>query len=200
MKHILFTLSFLLLLSCDDNITNTADTNVTVKKETIKLNDRLKKELASISKTFNSSAYRGSVESIQMEIVLFSLWASLVKESELSADKEDKKMGADIKKKLISLQKKEFPKMRKAYSEIIAQKLWVNDTYVNASGSSNTIINFSGAVFATNKNIQETQNSLFTVLSEFRFKETRYRWYKGADEFTYYKLESPKDDELYILK
>ena len=28
-----------------------------------------------------------------------------------------------------------------------------------------------------------------------RFKQTRYRWYKGADEYTYYDLDVPSDKE-----
>ena len=30
----------------------------------------------------------------------------------------------------------------------------------------------------------------------FRFKQSRYRWYKGADEYTYYTIYEGKDTDL----
>ena len=131
-----------------------------------------------------------------MEIVLFSFWASVIKKGDSSIDSETKKLAADLRSKVSARQVKEFPKMREEYGKAMAQKLWESNIYVSTEGITDGIINLTGGLFANNKNIAETQKTLHDVLNQFRFKQVRYRWYKGADEFTYYKLESPKDNEI----
>lgn len=179
---------------------SSSETTSSKPQTTEELKEQLKRELASFDKKFDNSSYNGTVESVQMELILFSVWASIVNKGLSSADNENQKLANDLKKKVIALQVKEFPRMRKAYGDVVSQKLWENDIYVSTQGGTNAIINFTGGLFAANKNIQETQTTLQKVLTEFRFKEARYRWYKGADEFTYYKIESPKDNELVTLE
>jgi len=196
---------FIAFGSDDDKKTESSSTSSSTettanKPQTqIELKEQLKRELASFDKKFDNSSYNGTVESVQMELILFSVWASIVDKGVNSTDEENQKLAADLKKKVIGLQAKEFPRLRKAYGDVVAKKLWENDMYVSTQGGTNGIINFTGGLFAANKNIQETQTTLQKVLTEFRFKEARYRWYKGADEFTYYKIESPKDNELVTL-
>ena len=160
------------------------------------LNNQLKVEIAGFDKPFDANTYRNSIENLQLEIVLFNLWANIVNEGKNSADKENQKLAVELLNKASTRQVKEFPKIREAYKEIAAKKLWENDIYISTEGATNSIINLTGGFFATNKNIAETQKTISEILTQFRFKEVRYRWYKGSDEFTYYKLETPKDSEV----
>ena len=105
----------------------------------------------------------------------------------------------NLKTRVVNFQISEFPKIRQAYVNIMAHKLWEQDIYVTCSGSNNSIINFTGGVFVTNQNIQETQSLLQSQLKEFRFKQSRFRWYKDADEYTYFNITSQKDNELVNL-
>ncbi|ADV48762.1 hypothetical protein Celal_1450 [Cellulophaga algicola DSM 14237] len=91
---------------------------------------------------------------------------------------------------------REFPILRKEYAKIIAKKIWENDIDVTSSSRGNRYINFSGGVFAANKNKQEFQEQVNEVLKMFRFNQSRYRWYKGADEYTYYTIYEGKDSDL----
>lgn len=160
-----------------------------------KTKEQLKRELASFDKPFDNSTYKGSILSVQMGLVLFAAYADIIKEGKESTDEENKKLAAQLEKKVITRQIKEFPTLRKRYAEVAGEKLWESDVYVSTSGANNSVINLTGGLFASNKNIAETQKTLIDILTQFRFKEVRYRWYKGADEFTYYKLETPKDSE-----
>lgn len=188
----------------DKNIANeysktstNADTKTTEK---IKLKEQLKREIASFEKPFDPNSYRGSVESLQIEVILFSVWASIIQEGESSSDVENKKLASELRKKVVARQIKEFPKMRGNYGNAAAEKLWESNIYVTTEGASNNILNLTGSLFANNKNIAETQRTLSEIFTQFRFKEVRYRWYKGADEFTYYKPETPKDNEIIKLE
>lgn len=160
------------------------------------LNEQLKREIASFNKPFDNKTYDGTVDAVQMELVLFSVWSNIIKEGENSTLEDNVKLAKELKTKVTNLQSKEFPILRKRYGKIIANKMWEHDIDIKTIGTSNTIIDFTGATFATNKNIKEFQTTLNEALTMFRFKQTRYRWYKGADEYTYYDLDVPSDKEL----
>jgi hypothetical protein len=176
--------------------TETIDSNVPKATRTDTLKEQLVREIKSLDKPFDSKNYRGTVEGLQMEVVLFSVWANFISEGETNKDKEVNKLSIELKKKVIALQIKEFPKMRSNYGKAVADKLWENNIYVSTQGGKSEVINLTGGVFANNKNIKDTQQTLLEVLTQFRFKEVRYRWYKDASEFTYYKVEAPKDNEI----
>ena len=89
--------------------------------------------------------------------------------------------------------------MRKAYTKLLAEKMWENDMYISSEGAPYTTLNLTAGVFAANKNIKQIQTTLYEALVQYRFKQTRYRWYKDQDEFTYYTIESPNDDEIVNL-
>jgi len=177
-------------------LTQTITKEVPEVSEEDKLKEQLQREITSFDKPFDNSSYRNTVEGIQMEVVIFSVWAGMIGKGENSTDEENKKLAASLKNKVTAIQIKEFPQMRKSYAKAAAEKLWESNIYVTTEGATNAIINLTGALFANNKNIADTQRALTDVFSQFRFKEVRYRWYKEADEFTYYKLEPPKDSEI----
>lgn len=164
-----------------------------LKEEEVKENKQiaqLERELASLKKGIDFSKYRGSIEDLQFEIILFGTWASLIKENEDSDNEEVKKLAKQLKSKVASIQGREFPKLRREYAKFVASKLWVEDIESYASG---TTINFSGGVFAANRNKQEFQEGIQELLNMFRFRQARYRWYKGADEYTYYTIYEGRD-------
>lgn len=166
---------------------------VTIEQLNEQLKQRLNREIASFEEPFIDIYNGGTVESLQVEIALFSVWANIIREGENNIDIENKKLANTLKNKVVARQVKEFPKLRKAYGKVIANKLWENNIYVSTTGPANTIINLTGGLFADNKNIAETQKILSEVLIQFRFKDVTYRWYKGADDYTYFNLETPKD-------
>ena len=100
---------------------------------------------------------------------------------------------------LKSIQIKEFPILRKTYVEVSKAELWVNDIDVSGSGTNTTCINYAGHIFAANANKQDFQDKLHAIMNELRFKKSTYRWYKGADEYTYYTIDSPGDGDIVVL-
>jgi len=168
-----------------------------VKKQTPEeLKEQLKREIASFNKPFDNTTYDGTVDAIQMEIVLFSVWANIIKEGENSTLEDNVKLAKELKTKVANRQAKEFPILRKRYGKIIANKMWEHDIEIKTIGTSNTILDLTGATFATNKNIKEFQTTLQEILTMLRFKQTRFRWYKGQDEYTFYDIDVPNDKEL----
>lgn len=136
-----------------------------------------------------------SLTDINIYLAIFITYNNTINEGLSSTNNDNIKLAQDIKKRVEKIQIVEFPKLRKEYAEICAEIGWEKDMYVSVSGDKNTIINFAYAGFAANKNIKEFQENISDMVSLLRFKQTRYRWYKNASEYTYYELEVPKDIE-----
>lgn len=108
-------------------------------------------------------------------------------------DPERSKQANQWKTALKSLQQKHFPKLRKMWADELSDKLWKSDIEVNLRG---TTLEFVGGTFAANANIAAMQEEMSSLLTQFRFKRVNYKWYSGADEYQYYKIDSPNDSEL----
>jgi hypothetical protein len=144
----------------------------------------------------DGSSYRSSVEKITNELRLFNYWRMDFDSVEKIDTGDYAKTVVKLRKQLMKLQKQEFPQIRKAYAEIIAGTMWEYNIYCTASGNGYTVLNMTGGDYASNSEIKKTQATIRSFVTRLRFKEVRYRWYKGADEFTYYKLESSPDDDI----
>lgn len=166
------------------------------EEEKRKQKKQLKKEIKSINEGVDFSTYRGSVDALQMELVLFGTWADIIKKGEKSDDSEIQKLAKQLRLKVINYQIREFPKLRKGYANVVAKKMWENDIEVYANGPKNTYINFTGGLFAANKNKKDFQEQVHEVLKMFRFNQSRYRWYDGADEYTYWTIYEGQDSDL----
>lgn len=152
-------------------------------------------EISQISK-FDNTLYRGSIVNLDAEITVFRIYAKKINELLASENAELIKLGKIYKSKILYLQTKEFPLMRKEYAKIIKNKLWEEDIDVYISGSRNTSINYTGGIFAANKNISDFQSGVSYMLRKLNFKRANYRWYKGETGYTYYTISSNKDNEL----
>jgi hypothetical protein len=164
------------------------------KEELLKQKEQLEREIKSIDEGIKF-ADRNSIDELQMDIVVFASWAKIIKEAEELEDTEIKTLGNKLKSKVSKIQIREFPNLRKQYAKIVANKMWENDIEVYANGTGKRYINFTGGVFAANKNKKDFQIQVREVLKMFRFKQSRYRWYKGEDEYTYYTMYEGKDSE-----
>ena len=116
--------------------------------------------------------------------------------SRTKADSLAKELSNQLRRKVVAVQKKEFPKLRKEYGKVAGDLLWESDIEVAVGGAGNRYITFTGGVFAANKNKADFQGELSNVLKQYRFKQANYKWYEYDDEYTYYSMSPPSDDEL----
>ena len=183
----------------DKKLAKELEAKKAAEEEKLKQKEQLEREIKSVNDGVDFSTYRGTVDALQMELMLFGTWANIITEGENSDDPEIQKLVNQLKQKVANMQIKEFPKLRKEYANIVAKKMWENDIEVTYNGTNNKYINFSGGIFAANKNKQDFQNEVNEVLKMFRFNQSRYRWYKGADEYTYWTIYEGKDSDLVVF-
>jgi hypothetical protein len=202
---VLISFLFLLISILIDSDT-AKNSNKTKVEEVAKTPEELKKqierEIESITKGIDFSTYHDATEIgiLQIELALFNVWVSIIKEGESSDDVEIKKLATRLKKSAADVQTKEFPVLRKKYTEIFSKQMWKHDVEISVSGTGNKYINITGGIFAANKNKQDFQNQIHDVLNRYRFNQSRYRWYKGEDEYTYWTIFEGKDSDIIEIK
>lgn len=165
------------------------------EEDELKQKEQLEREIKSIDNGIEI-ADGDSIDELQMDLVVFGSWASIIKDAEKSENNEIKNLSKTLKSKVIQVQIKYFPLLRAKYAKVVGKKLWENDIEVFANGRGRRYINFTGGIFAANKNKKDFQEQIHEVLKMFRFKQSRYRWYEGEDEYTYYTIYEGKDSEL----
>ena len=130
---------------------------------------------------------------------LFWAWARISDEKKrhtLTAAQEKtlKDLGRDIQ----HIQARDLPKMRDAYGPLAREVLWEHDLTARTFGRAFTVIEFVGATFASNRNIQEFHTESSPFLLQLRFKQVRYKWIKLVSEYTQYTLKGTDDRDLVI--
>jgi len=111
-------------------------------------------------------------------------------------EKTNKKLYEEARALQIKVQTKHYPKMRDALGPLMREKMWEHDVHVSTSGNGFNRITLTGAFFAANRNIKSTKETLSVMLSDYRFKRIDFKWMDGAQEWTYFDLDTKKDNEL----
>ena len=155
--------------------------------------NKFKSEIEDLNKKNDYEKYNGNINLILNGVAFFDNYNDIISENRNNKNKEIRRLSNKLKNKLITLQKREFPKLRKRYVNVASEKLWEEDVYIHSSGRNNTYINFTGGIFASNKNIKNYQEKLYDILAKLKFKKSKYRWYKGGD-YTYYELHNSDSD------
>lgn len=160
------------------------------------IKQQLQKELDSFNTPFDNSIYRGNKDSLMLELVLFGAWAKLINEHKTNPDPGVKAMAQELERKVSSLQVKEFPLMRKAYGDIVANGVWESNIDVSVFGPANKTMELTAGIFANNKNVKDAHAALGDAFTLYRFTRVNYKWYKYDSEYNYYTIDSKPDNAV----
>lgn len=159
----------------------------------------LRNQIESIKSGNDYSKYYQSKETISNVVALFGARTKLIKEAREGENEEDKILAEELEKLNREVQFQEFPKIRKAFYENIKQDLWKDDIEVALKGDRNQTLDFTGAIFASNRGIDKVQTALVDVFKLYRFTRIQYRWSDMAREYDYYDLTVPADQEKVVF-
>lgn len=159
---------------------------------------KLKREVDGLEK-YKVENYLESKDSITLGVALFSAWAMIAEEGErYTLNDDEKALLTKYKSKVSSVQSKAFPRLRDAYGPAVRNALWEHDLSAKTFGAGFRTIQFVGAAFAANRNIKEFQTNISDILHQLRFKQSQYKWYKEANEYTHYDIKSHDDKKLIV--
>lgn len=161
--------------------------------------ERIELEIDSISKYKTTISDDAEVDEVVVIGAIFPVWGGYVHEAQKYDLTEEelarvRKLASEIKR----VQRRDLPKIRKAYGEALDRRLWEFDIDVATRGSRSTTLEFIGAMFAANRNIKEWNDEKYTDWQAMRFKRTQYKWISSAGA-TYYDYEGVSDDYLIAL-
>ena len=100
------------------------------------------------------------------------------------------------KKLQIQTQVKHYPLMRDALGPLLREKMWEHNMHVVTTGKGYTRIILTAAIFASNSRIKQIHETMGITYSDYRFKRADYKWIKHDTEWTYFTLNTKKDNEL----
>lgn len=163
----------------------------------VKFKEDLNSQITLCDSLLSFDPSKSDLAAIGVEATSFSGMAKIIDKTKNNEDKEIQDLGNKLKLKLIQVQIKQFPLLRKTYGKLLKNELWENDIDVEVLGSDFGTLDFTGASFAINKNIKETHAAMQDVLRLLRFDRVNYRWSKYT-EYTYFDLNSPRDSEVII--
>jgi len=207
-KILLLFLTMICLISCSptpaedssnsdgtvisDTVVNTSDTTVNIYGPI----SNIKRDSILISSTNFKSMSKGTIKDMSESIDLLEKYVDAGQYGpfnvyEINYIKKNPKTVTtlnSLSKKSKLILKQVLPSYRKSFAKNLANVLWEKDVYVTCSGSNSDILNITGGIFASNENIKDCQIIVQSDASHFKFKQVRYRWYRGEDEYTSYTL------------
>jgi hypothetical protein len=137
-----------------------------------------------------------SKEMVLLQAAMFSSYAKTIEAAEARDNPTVKKKAAELKRGVSQFQVREFPKMRRAWVKAADQAMWESNVDATVGGNAAQTLTLVGALFASNRNIKQTQETLSEVLHQLRFKRVNYKWIPSADKFTYFTLKTPADSDV----
>lgn len=155
----------------------------------------IKREIDQLEK-YESRNYDSAL-SIRVALAFIDMRIAIIERNENhSLNGDETLLLKKLKDKMIAHQSKIFPKLRDDFGPVTRNILWEHDLSARTFGAGFRTIEFTGAAFAANRNIKEMQVEMYSGLSRLRFKQSRYKWFKEADEYTFYNIKSPDDTKL----
>lgn len=199
MKHIHLLILFTFLLF--NNINNISVVN---KKELTdisndsldtKLQYDLMDDIEYINVIFDSSYYRGNIENLNDELILFTELSKNIKRGIDSKNIKTNILAEELQYLTEALQTNELPNMRKEYirqANIILRKKGI-EVYSKKEGYTN--IYFKGDIFSKKVKINRYQKVLHNLFYKYRFTEVNYYWINNNN--VSYIINPPLDCDLY---
>lgn len=171
------------------------------RKEHDEYVEMLKREVGSLSDGIEVKEFASTKEGIFVAAALFSAMAKIYEDGtkhDLTA--EEQALRETYHDRIVATQVKAFPALRDAWGPLLRRALWEVDVEARTYGTSFQVVEFVGAVFVTNANKKKFFEEIYDSLVQLRFKQVRFKWYKGADEYTYWEIKSPSDSALVIFE
>lgn len=158
--------------------------------------EQLNREIASIP-TITASKYTDSFESITTGLMVIGAWGVLYEQGEqMSLDKDAQQKRHKFRALVSKKQAEMLPAMRNAYGPIMRDRLWEANGSARTVGQGYRTVEFMSPAFASNANIKKINDQMYDTLIMLRFTRSQYKWFRQADDYTYYNLKSPKDSDI----
>lgn len=177
---------FCFAISCTNN-TKIAD-NKAELQDTIDYKQHIIKCTSFIDEISQVNVFSiNTSEDLQRINVFFNVVEIHISNGLKSNDAETVALAGKLKEKITPLQNQFRPQIRKQFAKLVTADSDYK-YHFEVAGKDNTIIYITSSNFVLSSNIEEYQQMAHGVLTQFRFKQVRYRVRQNDDTYTYYDL------------
>lgn len=185
--------------------------SITIERITLEQQEQLKQMEEENKIALKLDTINNSIEDLEDFIwkydtilnIFASIWTldwywKITKDYLENENQEIRTLAETLKEKLIEKQIEEFPKFRKAYWELMNEKLWVENMKVRTSenpSTGNRTISYVSVLYYNNQNIQDSIDWVKEELGLLRFNKVNFEK-SEYDTSKTYTLKVKNDDEL----
>ena len=144
--------------------------------------------------SFDFTSGLEDTDDVAASLAMLDFFSGVAAES--PSGEADKALREGFTKKLRATQRRVLPVLRDKYGPALRARLWEADGKAKTVGQGYRTVELIAAAFAANRNIKTIYETLYPSLMRLRFTRAQFRWYDGADEYQYYTLKPPSDDDI----
>lgn len=122
--------------------------------------------------------------------------AALYNEAKDSKDEKVKEQCNILKDKIIQIQTKQFPELRKLYVQSKESVLKQENIQIAASGERSDILAFTSEKFAPKQSQKSFLKTINEIVHELKFSKVIFKWSADSKDSKEYKISSKSDTEI----
>jgi len=122
--------------------------------------------------------------------------AALYDEAKANTDKNIGKQTEAMKKKMMQVQRRDFPELRTAYVESKKEALNEQHVSIGLAGEHQEVLTFEGKMFEPKQVQEDFMKNIYGIVNDLRFKKVVYKWSDAPDGRHNYEIRSKGDTEI----
>ncbi|GGB81409.1 hypothetical protein [Dyadobacter sediminis] len=122
--------------------------------------------------------------------------AALYQESLHHKDKQVKEQGNILKNKIIEIQTKQFPELRKSYVQSKESILKQENIQIANAGNRNEILVFTSEKFEPKASQKSFLKNINEIVHDLKFTKVIFKWSPDGKDSREYKISSKNDSEI----
>lgn len=122
--------------------------------------------------------------------------AALYDEAKANTDKNIGKQTEAMKKKMMQVQRRDFPELRTAYVESKKEALNEQHVSIGLAGEHQEVLTFEGKMFEPKQVQEDFMKNIYGIVNDLRFKKVVYKWSDAPDGRHNYEIRSKSDTEI----
>jgi hypothetical protein len=122
--------------------------------------------------------------------------AALYEEAKANTDEKIGQQTETMKRKMVQVQRRDFPELRTAYVESKKEALSEQHVTIGLAGNHQEVLTFEGKMFEPKQVQEDFMKNIYGIVSDLRFKKVVYKWSEAPEGRHNYEIRSKGDAEI----
>lgn len=122
--------------------------------------------------------------------------AALYEEAKANTDEKIGEQTETMKRKMVQVQRRDFPELRTAYVESKKEALSEQHVAIGLAGDHQEVLTFEGKMFEPKQVQEDFMKNIYGIVNDLRFKKVVYKWSEAPEGQHNYEIRSKGDAEI----